>query len=41
MKKSQQQMRYGIWIDKKQATIIKVAPDGTKDYIKVKSQAHP
>lgn len=39
MKKSQQQMRYGIWIDKKQATIIKVAPDGTKDYIKVKSHA--
>lgn len=37
MKKPQQQNRYGIWIDKKQATIIKVAPDGSKDYIKVKS----
>lgn len=30
-------MRYGIWIDKKQATIIKVSPDGNKEYIKVKS----
>lgn len=38
MKNSQQQMRYAIWIDKKQATIIKVTPDGKKDYIKVKSQ---
>ncbi|MFN4977944.1 MAG: hypothetical protein ACK5F9_08520 [Bacteroidota bacterium] len=37
MKKTQQQNRFGIWIDKKQATIIKVAPDGSKDYIKVKS----
>lgn len=39
MKKSQNQMRYGIWIDKKHATIIKVSPDGNKEYIKVKSHA--
>jgi hypothetical protein len=39
MKKSQQQNRYSVWIDKKQATIIKVGPDGKKDYIKVKSHA--
>jgi len=37
MKKSHNQMRYGVWIDKKQATIIKVSPDGNKEYVKVKS----
>lgn len=37
MKKTLLQNRYGIWIDKKQATIIRVGPDGAKDYIKVKS----
>ena len=37
MKKTVQQNRYGVWIDKKQATIIKILPDGNKDYIKIKS----
>ena len=37
MKKSQNQMRYGVWIDKKHATIVKVSPEGNKEYIKVKS----
>lgn len=39
MKKSQNQMRYGVWIDKKHATIVKVSPEGNKEYIKVKSHA--